>query len=89
MITYIDLPLRGTYTVNGHDVLVIALVVKRMEAGAASDDYIGVVFVDQDGSMGEALPSEININWRFDDRRRKWVDVDTGEDLDDDGEGSD
>ena len=81
MIAYIDMPLRGTYTVNGHDILVVALYYDGGSAGA--------VFVDQDGSMGQARLSDLSINWRYDDRRHKWVDVDTGADLgedDDDGD---
>jgi hypothetical protein len=84
MIAYIDLPLRGTYTVNGHDVLIVAMY---FEHGLA-----GCVFVDQDGSMGQGSLADFNINWRFSDKRRKWLDVDTGEELgsdDDDGDSTD
>lgn len=81
MIAYIDLPLRGTYKVNGHDVLVVAMY---YDAGS-----VGVVFVDQDGSMGQSSLFEININWRFNDRTRKWMDVDTGEELGGDGDSTD
>lgn len=85
MIAYIDLPLRGTNTVNGHDILVIGLYADGAPA------HTGVIYIDQDGSMGQAQLSEVNINWRFDDNRRKWLDVDTGEDMgeSDDGEQSD
>lgn len=90
MIATIDLPLRGTNTVNGHDVLVIALALARQEVGNTADENFRVVYVDQDGSMGQARLDEININWRFNDRTRKWVDVDTGEEIEEaDGEGKD
>lgn len=84
MIAYIDLPLRGTNITNGHDILVVALVLPTPNLSSAQAH---VIYIDQDGSLGEASISEVNINWRFDDRRRRWVDVDTGEELDDDGDG--
>lgn len=81
MITYLELPLSGTYKVNGHDVLLVGLYMEQGQAGC--------VYVDQDGSMGQAQLSDIVVNWRFDDNRRKWIDVDTGDDLESgDGDGS-
>jgi hypothetical protein len=80
-----DLPIKGNYTVNGHDILVVGLV-----AGSPVDGHpkISVVFVDQDGSMGQCALSEVNVNWRFNDRSRRWIDVDTGDDLEgDSGDG--
>ena len=96
MIAYIELPLRGTYTVNGHDILVIGLAYSNRRGPVTGPELrngdVRVIFVDQDGSMGQATLSEVNINWRFDDKRRKWIDVDTGDDLgsdDDNGESTD
>ena len=86
MITYLDAPLRGTNTIDGHDILVVALV-----AGPVTNDHprISAVYIDQDGSMSQVPMSEVNVNWRFDDRKHRWVDVDTGEDLEqDDDDGS-
>lgn len=74
MIAYMELPLSGTHTVDGHDILVIALAV-------VDNQNVICVYVDQDGSMGRCSLADVNVNWRFDDNRRKWVDVDTGEDL--------
>lgn len=79
MITYIELPLRGTWTVNGHDILVVAFYYEH--------GLVGCVFVDEDGSMGQTALSDVNINWRYDNNRHKWVDVDTGEDLGDTDDG--
>lgn len=81
MIAYIDLPLRGTYTVNGHDILVVAMATSPVRVNGRPQVF--VVFIDEDGSMGQAELSEVNINWRFDNNHHKWVDVDTGEDLGD------
>lgn len=82
MITYISEPLRATHSVTGHDVLIIALFVPIQVIGTVSATQTPrVVYVTDDGAMGQAEIGELNINWRFDDRERKWLDVDTGEDL--------
>lgn len=83
LIAYVNEPLRGTNKLNGHDILVIGFYV-RGSLGAVPH----LIYVDQDGSMGESELSEVNINWRFDDRSHKWLEVDTGEELGDDGDGS-
>jgi hypothetical protein len=84
LIAYLELPIPGIYTVNGHDVLIVAIVAGTPNDG---DPQISVVYVDQDGSMGQARLSEINVNWRYDDDRHKWIDVNTGEDLESDDDG--
>lgn len=90
MIAIVDLPLRGTNTITGHDVLVIALALARQEVGNTAAENFLVVYVDQDGSLGQARLDEVNINWRFNDRTRKWVDVDTGEEIEEaDGQSTD
>lgn len=73
MITYIEAPLRGVHSVSGHDILVVAFFLVA--------DYPRLIYVADDGSMGTAEIGEVNINWRFDDRDRKWLEVDTGEEL--------
>ena len=81
MIAYIDLPLRGQSTVTGHEVLIVALY-------EAKTGGLFLVCIDEDGAMEQAHLSEVKVNWRFDNNRRLWLDVDTGEELDD-GDGPD
>ena len=91
MIATIELPLRATNTITGHDVLVIAVYVPIEQVGQVSHSKTPrVIYVTDDGSLGEAEIGEVNINWRFNEKTRRWVDVDTGEDLEtnDDGESS-
>lgn len=89
MIAIIDLPLRGTNKLDGHDVMVIGFFVEGTRVGeVVHGGPPRVLYIDQDGDLMEANLSEININWRFDDKIRRFVDVDTGEELggtDDDG----
>lgn len=88
MITYIDLPLRGENVVTGHDVLVIAFYLPAHSGTSVGEPHL--IYVNDDGRLGTAALADITINWRFDDRTRKWIDVDTGEDMEeDDGESQD
>lgn len=82
MIAYVNEPLRGTNNLNGHDILVVGFYVPVSSLGAVSMTATPrLIYVDQDGSMGESDLSDVNINWRFDDRSHKWLEVDTGEEL--------
>lgn len=84
-IVYMDLPLRGTNIQNGHDILVIALVVPVSSVGEVSQSAAPqAIYVDQDGSMGQTEITDVNVNWRYNDNTRQWLDVDTGEELGDD-----
>lgn len=83
MIAIIDLPLRATHKLDGHDVLLIGIATRTTRVGETSSESFAAICVDQDGDVVVTPLEEVNVNWRFDDKRRKWLDVDTGEDLED------
>lgn len=90
MITYLEAPLRANYTVNGHEVLIVAFYLPfyASTVGSSTSDAPKAIIVADDGFMGTAAVAELNVNWRFNDRTRRWLDVDTGDELgsdDDDG----
>ena len=40
-----------------------------------------VIYIDDDGSLGQGHLSDFKVNWRFDENSRRWLNVDTGEEL--------
>jgi len=75
-VAVVDPAFRATSIHTGHELLVIAIT-QDPQLG------LGLLCIDEDGSLGSYLLPDINMNWRYDNRKHKWVAADLEEEDDD------
>ena len=74
-VAVVDPAFRATSTVTGRELLVVAIT--------QDPNGLGLLCIDEDGTLASHRLTDINMNWRYDNRKHKWVAADLEEEDDD------
>lgn len=67
-IAYVDQPFRAVSKTSNVELLVIAFIEHQQTS-------LSALCIDEEGNLVQLNIENINMSWRFDNRKQKWIDA--------------